>query len=44
MVALGYPLPSKTPSLDLNTWYYWKNRVAYYSIEFRDGVVVSSNY
>ena len=26
MTALGYPAAHRTPSLDSNTWIYWKNR------------------
>lgn len=33
-IALGYPAPHRTPSLNDNTWYYWTNRFRAISIEF----------
>lgn len=33
-IALGYPARHRTPSLDSNTWIYWKNRRATTAIEF----------
>ncbi len=33
-IALGYPAPHKTPSLENNTWYYWTNRLRSIAIEF----------
>lgn len=44
MIALGYPCPHKTPSPDVNVWYYWKNRLACYAVNFENDLVVSSRY
>lgn len=44
MIALGYPCPHNTPSPDVNVWYYWKNRFAYYAVNFENGLVSSSGY
>ncbi len=33
-IALGYPSRHRTPSLDANTWIYWKNRRATAAVEF----------
>ncbi len=33
-VALGYPSRHRTPSLDSNTWVYWKNRRRTAAVEF----------
>jgi hypothetical protein len=33
-IALGYPAPHKTPSLESNTWYFWTNRFKSIAIEF----------
>ena len=44
MVALGYPLPSKTASPNANTWYYWENRFDNYPVKFENDLVVSSGY
>ncbi len=42
MIALGYPAKHKTASTDLNTWVYWKNRVATLAVTFgEDGKVAS---
>jgi hypothetical protein len=39
--ALGYPPPKKTPSLDNYRWWYWKNRVNRFYVEFdQSGKVV----
>lgn len=41
-IALGYPAVHKTPSLDGNSWTYWKNRFATTVVEFgNDGKVIS---
>jgi hypothetical protein len=41
-IALGYPAVHKTPSLDSNSWTYWKNRFTTTVVEFgNDGKVVS---
>ena len=34
MRALGYPATHKTPSLEANTWVYWKNRFSTMVVEF----------
>ena len=43
-IALGYPLPSGTPSESSNTWEYWKGKLGHYPVNFRNGVVVSSGF
>jgi outer membrane protein assembly factor BamE (lipoprotein component of BamABCDE complex) len=41
-VALGYPAQCKTPSLDANTWVYWKSRFNTRAVNFGgDGKVES---
>lgn len=41
-IALGYPAVHKTPSLESNSWTYWKNRFATTVVEFgNDGKVIS---
>jgi hypothetical protein len=41
-IALGYPALHKTPSLNNNTWTYWKNRFTTRVVEFgNDGKVIS---
>ncbi len=43
LTALGYPSRHRTPSLENNTWYYWRNRFAFFAVEFgSDGMVVHS--
>jgi hypothetical protein len=39
-IALGYPATHRTPSLDVNTWVYWRNRFATFSVTFDKGKVV----
>jgi outer membrane protein assembly factor BamE (lipoprotein component of BamABCDE complex) len=40
-VALGYPAVHRTPSLEDNTWIYWRNRFQTIAIEFdQSGKVV----
>jgi hypothetical protein len=39
MIALGYPAMHRTPSLDENTWVYWKDRFAQISIRFENDKV-----
>ncbi len=34
LTALGYPPSHRTPSLDSNTWIYWRNRFMTMSVEF----------
>ncbi len=42
MVALGYPARNETPSIDMNTWTFWKTRYTKLRVEFDDnGKVVS---
>ncbi len=43
MTALGYPAVHRTPSLDANTWVYWKNRFKSFAVEFGDNGLVSSS-
>ena len=33
-MALGYPAPHRTPSLENNVWTYWRNRWVMQSVEF----------
>jgi len=41
-IALGYPAVHQTPSLDGNSWTYWKNRFTTTVVEFGDnGKVIS---
>ena len=35
-IALGYPAAHKTPSLESNTWIYWRNRFRTMAVEFGD--------
>ena len=35
-IALGYPATNRTPSLQSNTWIYWKNRFNTMAVEFDD--------
>jgi hypothetical protein len=42
MTALGYPAAHRTPSLDANTWVYWKNRFTTFAVQFNDKGLVSS--
>ena len=44
MIALGYPCPHKTPSPDLDIWYYWTNRMVKYEVVFENGKVISHGY
>jgi len=42
MIALGYPAKHRTPSLDGNTWTYWKSRLTTRLVQFDgNGKVVS---
>jgi hypothetical protein len=41
-VALGYPAPHATPSLQANTWIYWTNRSKTIAVEFDAQGFVSS--
>lgn len=41
-IALGYPAKHRTPSTDLNTWFYWKNRFAMLTVNFDDNGIVTS--
>jgi hypothetical protein len=41
MTALGYPAVHKTPSLDNNTWTYWKNRFRTLGVVFDQSGTVS---
>lgn len=38
--ALGYPAVHRTPTLESNTWIYWRNRFLTMAIRFEDGKVV----
>jgi len=33
-IALGYPATHMTPSLESNTWVYWRNRFSNFKVEF----------
>jgi len=44
MIALGYPAPHRTASPDADVWYYWRNRFAYYAVNFENGIVASNGY
>jgi hypothetical protein len=39
--ALGYPPSHKTPSLDDNTWTYWRNRFRTFVVDFESDKVAS---
>ena len=39
-IALGYPATHRTPSLDADTWVYWRNRFATFSVTFDNGRVI----
>lgn len=44
-MALGYPAIHKTPSLQENTWIYWRNRFRTMAVEFNQrGVVTLVRY
>ena len=44
-MALGYPAKHRTPSLDSNTWIYWRNRFRTMAVEFSsDGKVTLIRY
>lgn len=40
VMTRGYPPGHRTSSLDNEIWLFWHNRVAYFSYQFRDGVLV----
>lgn len=42
LTALGYPPRHRTPSLEANTWIYWRNRFMTMSVEFDAGGKVRS--
>ncbi len=44
MIALGYPCPHRTASPDADMWYYWRHRYSSYTVNFENGIVVSSGY
>lgn len=39
ILAVGYPPPHRTPSLDADTWVYWKTRFGTLEVIFVDGAV-----
>ena len=41
-IALGFPAQHKTPSLESNTWIYWRNRFKTTAVEFDGNGKVSS--
>ena len=41
VLAIGYPPPHVTPSLDANRWVYWKNRFNRMAVIFADGRVTA---
>ena len=44
-IALGYPAKHRTPSLEDNTWIYWRNRFRTMAVEFgADGKVTLIRY
>ena len=43
IIGRGYPPEHRTPSLDGNTWIYWRNRWKSKSLEFVDGKTVNLN-
>jgi hypothetical protein len=40
-VAIGYPAAHRTPSLEDNTWIYWRNRFQTMAVEFDDSGMVT---
>jgi len=40
----GYPPAHRTPSTDLDSWIYWRNRWATGRVFFKDGKVVETHY
>lgn len=44
-IALGYPAAHKTPSLESNTWIYWRNRFKSMAVQFDDNhKVINSDH
>jgi len=44
-IALGYPAAHRTPSLESDTWIYWRNRRRTMAVEFgNDGIVKHIRY
>ena len=41
VLAIGYPPDHRTPSLDADSWTYWRNRFATTVVEFQNGVVTN---
>ncbi|OHB28728.1 MAG: hypothetical protein A2X84_06475 [Desulfuromonadaceae bacterium GWC2_58_13] len=41
MMALGYPAVHRTPSLDSNSWTYWKDRYRTFRVQFDSSELVS---
>ena len=41
VLALGYPPPHVTPSLDADRWIYWRNRFNRMAVVFQDGRVTA---
>ena len=39
IIAMGYPPDHATPNTESDTWRYWRNKFANYSIQFKNGVV-----
>ena len=42
LLTRGYPPSHKTPSLEGDSWLFWRNRFASDAVVFRDGVVVEA--
>jgi hypothetical protein len=42
LVSAGYPPETGTASTKLDAWKYWRNRFAYYSVQFGGGKVTNS--
>lgn len=40
VMTRGYPPGHRTPSLDIDTWTYWNNRVVNHAYVFQDGVLI----
>jgi hypothetical protein len=42
IMTRGYPPAHKTPSLEMDQWRYWRNRVVNHACIFRDGVLIDT--
>ena len=41
LAAYGYPVIYKTPTIDVDTWTYWKSEHMYHRIVFRENKVIA---